>query len=62
MTLEQIKQVGAFVQFERHRHEQQGSGLGLELVRLIARVDSGTMSIDSEVGRATRVTVTLPAS
>ena len=61
MTPEQIKQVGAFVQFERRRYEQQGSGLGLELVRLIARVNAGTMSIESEAGSATRVCVRLPA-
>ena len=61
MTPEQIRQVGAFVQFERRRYEQQGSGLGLELVRLIARVNAGTMSIESELGGATRVTITLPA-
>lgn len=36
MTAEQVQAVGAFRQFDRAIHEQQGLGLGLSLVRLIA--------------------------
>ena len=36
MTAEQVQAVAAFRQFDRAIHEQQGLGLGLSLVRLIA--------------------------
>jgi hypothetical protein len=33
MTAEQIRNVGAYMQFERKLYEQQGSGLGLVISR-----------------------------
>jgi signal transduction histidine kinase len=36
MAPEQIMQVGAFMQFERYVHEQQGLGLGLAIVQAVA--------------------------
>ena len=41
-------------------HQIPGSGLGLSLVNRIVRTSRGTLSIDSEVGRGTVVTVGLP--
>lgn len=40
--------------------EQGGSGLGLAIVDEIVRAHGGTLSIDSEVGKGTRVRIELP--
>ena len=57
MTPDQIRQIGAFRQFDRKKHEQQGLGLGLVLVgKLAARVGAG-FSLASEPGTGTTVTV-----
>ncbi len=60
MTVDQIKQVGAFVQFGRKLYEQQGSGLGLAIARQLAEFHGGELHIRSELERGTRVHVTLP--
>jgi len=61
MTAQQIADVGAYLQFERKRHEQQGQGLGLAIVRRLVELRGGTMQIDSIYGQQTTVRVTLPA-
>ncbi len=48
-----------FYQGERS-HSLPGSGLGLALVRRIITLCGGTISIDSAVGKGTRITVALP--
>lgn len=60
ITREQIQRVGAFVQFDRQRHEQQGTGLGLGLVKKIAELYDGSLSIESPDSAGTRVVLTLP--
>ncbi|HVU14747.1 MAG TPA: response regulator [Phototrophicaceae bacterium] len=62
MTLEQIKRVGAYVQFERRVYEQQGLGLGLVLAQRLAEVCGGDLTINSQPEQGTTVTVTLPIS
>jgi len=57
---DQIGKVGAFMQFDRKTHEQQGLGLGLTIARRIAELHGGVLAIQSEKGVGTTVTVKLP--
>ncbi len=59
MTREQIGEVAPFIQFDRAALEQQGVGLGLCLVRLIAEILGVELAIDSEPGKGTAVSLTL---
>ncbi|MBI1239034.1 MAG: PAS domain S-box protein [Alphaproteobacteria bacterium] len=41
---------------------QPGTGLGLAIVKALTGLHGGTMTIESELGRGTRVTIALPAA
>jgi two-component system sensor histidine kinase/response regulator len=58
---DQIGKVGAFMQFDRKTHEQQGLGLGLTIARRIAELHGGSLGIQSQKGVGTTVTVKLPS-
>jgi CheY-like chemotaxis protein/anti-sigma regulatory factor (Ser/Thr protein kinase) len=60
MTVDQIAQVGAYMQFERKLYEQQGLGLGLSLVMMIAQIHNGDVKIESIPEKYTTVRVILP--
>ncbi len=60
LTESQISGIGAFIQFDRPKHEQQGAGLGLAIVKKIAAVYEGRMAIESVPGEYACVTVLLP--
>jgi signal transduction histidine kinase len=60
MTADQVQQIGAFRQFDRALFEQQGSGLGLALVRRIVVASGGELVVDSRPGAGTRVTARWP--
>ena len=60
LTVQQIADVGAYMQFERKLHEQQGSGLGLTIARRLVELYGGKLSIESIPGQQTTVSVTLP--
>jgi two-component system sensor histidine kinase/response regulator len=60
MTKEQITKVSAYMQFERRQYEQQGAGLGLAVSRALAEFHRGGLTIESEPGKGTMVTVRLP--
>lgn len=62
MTREQITRVGAYMQFERERYEQQGQGLGLALVKRLVDLYGGELTIESIPEVKTSVQVTLPLS
>jgi signal transduction histidine kinase len=57
MMDEQIANVRAFMQFERKHYEQQGSGLGLTIARLLAQLNGGELIIESVPQHGTTVTV-----
>ena len=60
LTPEEIAQIGAFHQFDRKKHEQQGLGLGLVLVQRISAECKAEFSIKSELGKGTEVKVAFP--
>ncbi|MFB8793622.1 MAG: hybrid sensor histidine kinase/response regulator [Microcoleus sp.] len=60
MTEEQIKKIGAFMQFERKTYEQQGLGMALKNVKKIVELAGGEFSITSIYQKETTVNLTLP--
>lgn len=57
MTPAQARHVAAFRQFDRDKHEQQGLGLGLAIVKELAHKCDARISIDSQPGNGTQITV-----
>lgn len=60
MTPEAIRSIGAYVQFERKLYEQQGVGLGLTLVRKLAELHGGSLTVQSQTDSGSTFQVTLP--
>jgi two-component system sensor histidine kinase/response regulator len=60
LSTEHVKKVGAYMQFDRKLHEQQGLGLGLTIARRLTELHGGAMTIQSEQGAGTTVTLKLP--
>lgn len=57
LTAEQIADLGAYMQFDRKHYEQQGSGLGLIIVKRIVELYGGSFRIQSVPGASTIVQV-----
>jgi len=55
-----------FDSFGQGKHDvtiaDKGTGLGLAIVKGLAEAHGGSVSLDSDVGRGTIVTVTFPAA
>lgn len=60
MTKAQVADIGAFKQFGREHYNQQGSGLGLTIVKQIVKLYGGELSIKNEVFNQTVVSIQLP--
>lgn len=60
MKKDQLKNIGAYIQFERTIYEQQGVGLGLVIAKRLVEVHDGEFQIDSEEGVGTTIKFSLP--
>jgi two-component system sensor histidine kinase/response regulator len=56
----QIAHIGAYMQFDRKIHEQQGQGLGLTIVKRFVELQGGTLFIESTKDAGSTVTAKLP--
>jgi two-component system, sensor histidine kinase and response regulator len=59
-STEQIRRIGAYIQFDRKMQDQQGLGLGLTIAKRLAELHGGSLLIDGRKGSGTTVTVKLP--
>ena len=57
---ESLGNIGAFIQFDRDKHEQQGLGLGLTITRRLAELHGGLLNIESNPAEGMCVKVYLP--
>jgi len=55
LSPEQIRAIGAYQQFDRKLHEQQGSGLGLTLAQRLCTLYGGSLDISSKPDQGTIV-------
>ena len=62
MTPEQVAAIGAYMQFDRRVHEQQGTGLGLVIAKRLAELYGGDLDIESIANQGTTVRVRLPSA
>ena len=60
LTADKVNLIGAFQQFDRAKHEQQGLGLGLVLVQKLTALGHAKFSLASQPGEGTQATVTFP--
>jgi signal transduction histidine kinase len=61
-TAEQINRIGAYMQFDRKLHEQQGLGLGLTIAKRLVELHGGKFSIVSDQESGTVISAKFPRS
>jgi signal transduction histidine kinase len=59
-STEQMKKIGAYVQFERKMQDVEGLGLGLTIARKLVELHGGALNIESGESKGSTVTVKLP--
>jgi two-component system, sensor histidine kinase and response regulator len=59
-STEQIRRIGAYVQFDRKMQDQQGLGMGLVIAKRLAELHGGELLIEGHKGSGTTVTIKLP--
>jgi signal transduction histidine kinase len=60
-TAEHISRVGAYMQFDRKLHEQQGLGLGLAIAKRLVEIHGGALALQGGTDNCAVVVVRLPA-
>ncbi len=60
MTKDQVAQIGAYMQFERMMHEQQGLGLGLAIAKRLTELHGATFEVSSKPNHGTEIRLTFP--
>ena len=61
-STEQIKRIGAYVQFERKMQDDRGFGLGLAISKKLVELHGGTLTVESGSAGGSTVTCKLPAA
>jgi CheY-like chemotaxis protein len=60
MTRDEINNIGAYMQFQREKFEQQGVGIGLIIAKRIVEIHGGDFEIKSEKELGTTVSFSIP--
>jgi signal transduction histidine kinase len=59
---EKFDKVGAYMQFDRHAMEQQGSGLGLIIAKRLTTLFNGQLKLGAPMAKGTCISIEFPAN